>query len=97
MYSLISAFYAAERTGNLPQAIKARAEQKCPGYLEGQQKYAKQYRASVHRWSYARLIESIRSQASKLGLAIEEAKQPLVGRLEEKAKDVAISAYQSRA
>lgn len=31
--------------------IKAKAEQKSPGYLEGQQKYAKQYRASVHRWS----------------------------------------------
>ncbi len=76
--------------------IKARAEQKSPGYLEGQQKYAKQYRASVHRWSYSRLIESIRSQASKLGLAIEEAKQPLVGRLEEKAKNVAIAAYQAR-
>ena len=76
--------------------IKARAEQKIPAYLEGQQKYAKQYRASVHRWSYGRLIESIRSQASKLGLTIEEAKQPLVGRLEEKAKNVAIAAYQAR-
>jgi hypothetical protein len=77
--------------------IKARAEQKSPGYLEGQQKYAKQYRASVHRWSYGRLLESIRSQASKLGLAIEEVKQPLVGRLEEKARAMAIAAYQARA
>jgi len=76
--------------------IKARAEQKSPGYLEGQQKYAKQYRASVHRWSYGRLIESIRSQANKLGVTIEEAKQPFVGRLEEKAQNVAIAAYQAR-
>lgn len=77
--------------------IKAKAQQKCPGYLEGQQKYAKQYRASVHRWSYGRLIESIRSQATKLGIVIEEAKQPLVGKLEEKAQAVAIAAYQARA
>ncbi|MBD2056034.1 hypothetical protein H6F88_08380 [Oculatella sp. FACHB-28] len=76
--------------------IKAKAEQKCPGYVEGQQKYAKQYRASVHRWSYGRLIDSIRSQAIKLGIAIEEAKQPLAGKLEEKARDVAIAAYQAR-
>ncbi|MBD2074364.1 hypothetical protein H6F86_10805 [Phormidium sp. FACHB-592] len=77
--------------------IKARAEQKSPGYLEGQQNYAKQYRASVHRWSYGRLLESIRSQASKLGIAIEEVKQPLVGGLEEKARAVVIAAYQARA
>lgn len=77
--------------------IKAKAQQKCPGYLEGQQKYAKQYRASVHRWSYGRLIENIRSQATKLGIGIEEAKQPLIGKLEEKAQAVAISAYQTRA
>lgn len=76
--------------------IKSRAEKQCPGYLEGQQKYAKQYRASVHRWSYGRLIESIRSQATKLGILIEEAKQPLTGKLEEKARDVAIAAYQAR-
>ncbi len=77
--------------------IKAKAEQKSPGYLEGQQQYAKQYRASVHRWSYGRLLENLRSPGSKLGLAIEEAKQPLVGRLEEKARAVAIAAYQARA
>jgi transposase len=82
--------------GIVEAEIRARAEQKCPGYLEGQQRYAKQYRASVHRWSYTRLIDSIRSQAMKIGLAIEEAKQPLTGRLEEKAKAVAIAAYQAR-
>ncbi|GEM_PF-3085194 len=42
-------------------------------------------------------MESIRSQASQVGLAIEEAKQPLVGKLEEQARDVAIAAYQARA
>jgi transposase len=82
--------------GIVEAEIRTRAEQKCPGYLEGQQRYAKQYRASIHRWSYARLIDSIRSQAVKIGIAIEEAKQPLTGQLEEKAKAVAIAAYQAR-
>ncbi|UBF24917.1 hypothetical protein K9N68_25175 [Kovacikia minuta CCNUW1] len=65
--------------------------------MEGQKKYAKQYRASIHRWSYSRLLESIQSQATKFGIAVEAAKQPLIGKLEEKARDVAISAYQARA
>jgi len=76
--------------------VQAKAEQKCPGYLEGQQKYAKQYRVNVHRWSYGRLIQSICTQASKIGVALEEGRQPLQGELQEKAKEVAITAYQSR-
>jgi len=91
---------AVPKLGNIREIveaeIKAKAEQKCPGYVEVQRKYAKQYRASVHRWSYGRLIDSIRSQAIKLGIAIEEAKQPLAGKLEERARDVAIAAYQAR-
>ncbi|WP_218651780.1 hypothetical protein [Nostoc sp. C052] len=35
--------------------------------LRAQQKYAKEYRISIHRWSYGRLIESIKSQAAKVG------------------------------
>lgn len=92
---------AVPKLGNLREIVeaevRAKAEQKCSGYLEGQQKYAKQYRTSVHRWSYGRLIDSIRSQAIKIGIVIEEAKQPLTGRLEEKAELVAIAAYQARA
>jgi transposase len=76
--------------------VQAKAEQKCPGYLQGQQKYAKQYRVSVHRWSYARLIESIRTQASKLGILLEEGQQPFQGSTQDKAQNVAIAAYQSR-
>ena len=91
---------AVPKLGNIREIveaeIKAKAEEKCPGFVEGQRKYAKQYRTSVHRWSYGRLIESIRSQATKLGIVIEEAKQPLTGKSEEKAKDVAIAAYQAR-
>lgn len=76
--------------------IQALAEQKCPEYLEGQQKYAKQYRISVHNWSYGRLIDCIQTQAAKMGIAIEEAKQPIRGSPQEKAYELAIAAYNSR-
>ena len=73
--------------------VKARAEAKIPGYEEGQKKYAKQYRINIHNWSYARLIENIVTQASKLGIALEEVKQPVRGSPVEKAQKIAISGY----
>jgi hypothetical protein len=51
---------------------------------------------NVHRWSYSRLIESIRAQASRIGIALEEGRQPFQGSSEEKAREVAIAAYQAR-
>lgn len=76
--------------------IQALAEQKCPEFLEGQQKYAKQYRVSVHQWSYARLIDCIQTQAKKLGIAIEEGQQPVRGSPQDRAKELAIAAYHLR-
>jgi IS605 OrfB family transposase len=76
--------------------IQARAEQKIPGYIEAQEKYAKQYRVNVHQWSYGRLIDNIKAQASKDGIVIEEGKQPIRGSPQEKAKDMAIAAYHAR-
>ncbi len=75
--------------------IQARAEAKC-SVIEGQKKYAKQYRCSVHKWSYGRLIESIQSQAAKTGIAIEEGQQPIRGSPQEQARELAIIAYKSR-
>ncbi|MBD2665609.1 hypothetical protein B6N60_03528 [Richelia sinica FACHB-800] len=75
--------------------IQAKAEQKSD-LVEVQQKYAKQYRTSVHKWSYGRLIANIQSQAKKAGIATEEAKQPIRASPLEKAKALAINAYQSR-
>jgi IS605 OrfB family transposase len=80
----------------LEAEIQSKAEQKCPGYLEGQKRYAKQYRQQFHRWSYRRLIDNIRSQAAKLGIFIEETRQPLSKRSEDGAKAMAIAAYQAR-
>ncbi len=75
--------------------IQAKAEQKSD-LIEVQQKYAKEYRVSVHQWSYGRLITNIRSSAAKTGIVIEESKQPIRGSPQEKAKELAISAYHSR-
>jgi hypothetical protein len=75
--------------------IQAKAEQKSD-VVEVQQKYAKDYRVSVHQWSYARLITNIRSSAAKAGIFIEETKQPIRGSPHEKAKELAIAAYHSR-
>ncbi len=76
--------------------IQTRAEQKIPGYVEGQQKYAKQYRVNVHQWSYGRLIENIQAQAAKIGISIEQGQQLARGSPQEKAKGIAIAAYRSR-
>ena len=81
---------------SIQSEVQARAEQKCPGYIEGQQKYAKQYRKSLHSWSYGRLIYSIKACAIQAGIAIEEGKQIVVGSPQEKAKNLAISTYNSR-
>ncbi|QSJ20838.1 type V CRISPR-associated protein Cas12k [Nostoc sp. UHCC 0702] len=75
--------------------IKAKAEQKSD-LIEVQQKYAKEYRVSVHQWSYGRLITNIRSSAAKAGIVIEESKQPIRGSPQEKAKELAIAAYNYR-
>ncbi|BAZ48772.1 hypothetical protein NIES4103_13810 [Nostoc sp. NIES-4103] len=76
--------------------IQSRAENKCPGYKEAQQKYAKEYRMSVHRWSYGRLIDSIKSQAAKVGISTEIGTQPIRGSPQEKARDLAVFTYQER-
>ncbi|QIR40289.1 hypothetical protein HCG51_28630 [Tolypothrix sp. PCC 7910] len=75
--------------------IQAKAEQKSD-VIEVQQKYAKQYRVSVHQWSYGRLITNICLSAAKAGIVIEESKQPIRGSPQEKAKELAIAAYHDR-
>jgi IS605 OrfB family transposase len=75
--------------------IQARAMEKS-SLKEVQDKYARDYRTSVHRWSYSRLSQKIQSKAQQMGLAVETAKQPLTGTPQEKAKEVAIAGYQAR-
>lgn len=42
----------------LNSEITVKAKQQCPGSTEAQNKYAKEYRKKIHRWSYNRLIEA---------------------------------------
>lgn len=81
----------------LDSEITTRAEQKCPGSVEIQNQYAREYRKAIHRWSYNRLIEAIQSKAKQLGIAVESGFQPLRSSSQEQARDIAIAAYHSRA
>lgn len=76
--------------------VQAKAEKKIPGFIEGQRKYAKDYRKSVHSWSYGRLIENIQIQAAKIGILIETGQQPTRASPQEQAKDLALFSYQCR-
>jgi IS605 OrfB family transposase len=80
----------------LASEITARAEQKS-SLVEAQNKYAKDYRQAIHRWSYNRLIEAVRGKAQQLGITVESGFQPLQGNPQDKAKDMAIAAYHARA
>jgi hypothetical protein len=82
--------------GILDSEVRARAEQKIPNCKEGQDKYARQYRMSIHKWSYSRLVDALSNSAAKLEISVEEGKQSIRGSPQEKARDLAISAYQSR-
>ena len=82
--------------GLLASEIIARAEQKCPGSVEAQNKYAKEYQMSITRWSYSRLIETICSKALQLGITVESGSQEIRGDPKEQAKDLAIATYYSR-
>jgi IS605 OrfB family transposase len=80
----------------LASEITARAEQQCPGSVEAQKKYAKDYQMTISRWSYNRLIKAIHSKAQQLGIAVESGFQPARASPQEQAKDVAIATYHAR-
>ena len=81
---------------SIQSEIDAMAQEKIPDFVEGQKKYAKQVRISLHNWSYSRLIESIVNKASQLQLAIEYGSQPARASPNDLAKEVALSAYTKR-
>jgi transposase len=76
--------------------VRVRAEQKFPGYKELQDRYAKDYRASIHRWSYNRLAESIQLKAQRAGIATEKVHQPHGDTPQEKARNLVLAAYENR-
>ena len=73
--------------------IQARARQKIPHQIEVQKQYAKQFRRSLHRWSYSRLVQCIRDRAERKGILVITGQQPSQSSPEQKAKAVAMSAH----
>jgi IS605 OrfB family transposase len=80
----------------LASEITAKAERKCPGSVEIQNRYAREYRRSIHNWSYNRLIEVISSKALQVGITLEKGFQPVDASPKEQAKDIAIAVYHFR-
>jgi hypothetical protein len=82
---------------SIQSEVDAMAQQKIPDYLEGQKKYAKQVRINLHNWSYNRLSESIMSKAAQSEIAIEYGNQPARASPNDRAREIALSAYAKRA
>jgi hypothetical protein len=76
--------------------LESIAEQKIPGYVEGQKRYIKQLRINLHNWSYNRLTELITNKAAQLEIAIEHGNQPARASPNVQAKEVALTAYAKR-
>ncbi|MBD2013100.1 hypothetical protein H6F96_03590 [Microcoleus sp. FACHB-53] len=76
--------------------VRARAEQRFPGNQKLQNGYAKNYRASIHRWSYNRLAQCIQVKAERAGIATEQVHQPHGDTPQEKAKNLVLAAYKNR-
>jgi hypothetical protein len=81
---------------SIQSEIDAKAQQKIPGYIEGQKKYAKQVRINLHNWSYNRVSESIANKAGQFGIAIEYGDQPARASPNERAREISLSAYAKR-
>jgi hypothetical protein len=81
---------------SIQSELDAKAQQKIPGYVEAQKQYTKQIRINLHNWSYNRLSESIINKAGQSGVAIEYGIQPARASPNERAKEIAISAYAKR-
>jgi hypothetical protein len=81
---------------SIQSEIDTKAQQKIPGYVEGQKKYAKQVRINLHNWSYNRVSESITNKAGQSGIAIEYGNQPARASPNDRAREIALSAYGKR-
>ncbi|WNZ47364.1 type V CRISPR-associated protein Cas12k [Leptolyngbya boryana CZ1] len=81
---------------SIQSAIAAKAELRYPGDKAKQDEYKKQYKINVHRWSYSRLIRSLKDRADKIGVPIENGQQPFEGDLKYQAMQVGLSAYHAR-
>ncbi|MCY7276810.1 MAG: type V CRISPR-associated protein Cas12k, partial [Phormidesmis sp. CAN_BIN44] len=77
----------------LESDIQARARRKHPMEKELQDKYAKRFRTSIHRWSYSRLVKCIRDRAAKEGTQVITGEQPIQADPKQRARRVGMSAH----
>ncbi len=76
--------------------IEADVEKHLPEDVSTQKKITRKTSVVIHKWSYHSLLEYIKSNAAKLGIAIETVSLPSLGTPSQQAAEVAISAYNSR-
>ena len=80
----------------LEAEIRARAELKYPGSKTLQQKYGKDYRASVHQWNYNQLIRCITNHIAKIGLEIVTIHQIVRGNQQQKARNLVLTYWEKK-
>ncbi|MEL6986886.1 MAG: type V CRISPR-associated protein Cas12k [Bacteroidota bacterium] len=80
----------------LNSEIQVKAEAKASGSKKAQKRYARNYRKSIHNWSYARLCKAISSKAKQKNIAIECSRQSSQGTSEIQAQGLALTAYRDR-
>lgn len=73
--------------------IDALAELKFPGKKEVQKKWIKNYRIKINQWNYKQLIDCIHFKADKESINIEICQQDLLGDSQDKAKNLAFTAF----
>jgi IS605 OrfB family transposase len=76
--------------------VNERAQAHIPDFVAGQKQYAKAYRTQVNRWSYQILQTAISSKAEQTGIAIEVTQQGYAGSQTDKARDMALRAFEER-
>jgi hypothetical protein len=76
--------------------VEAYAEEEIPEDIETQKKLTRKTSLVIHKWSYYRLSEYIKGSAAKLDLNVETGSLQSFGTPAEQAREIALSAYNSR-
>lgn len=76
--------------------VRARAELKHPGYKTLQQKYGKDYRASVNQWNYRQLSQCITNKIAQIGLEVVTVKQTSQGNQQQKARNLVLRYWEKQ-
>jgi transposase len=81
---------------SIQSELDARAQQKIPGYIEGQKQYIKKLSINLHNWSHNRLSQAIVNKAARVGISIEYGTQLARASPNARAIEIALTAYENR-